>query len=102
MLEMASGHRVALELELTAKSTGRMTRIMTAYASDAGVDHVLYLAANRGVATRVLEAARKARIPERVHVQLLAPDGISGAEIGRLRYAGRDHPAQRQRAGAGR
>jgi hypothetical protein len=102
MLEMASGHRVAVELELTAKSTGRMTRIMTAYASDAGVDHVLYLAANRGVATRVLEAARKAGIPERVHVQLLAPDGISGAEIGRLRSAGRDRPAQRQRGGAER
>ena len=47
MLDMATGHRVAVELELTAKSSRRLSRIMTGYASDARIDSVLYLAANR-------------------------------------------------------
>jgi hypothetical protein len=86
-LDMASGHRVAIELELTAKSSRRLNRIMIGYASDASIDSVLYLAANRSIATRVQESARRAGIPERVHVQLLAPDGIAGAEVGRVRRA---------------
>lgn len=97
MLDTASGHRVAVELELTAKSAGRMRRIMTAYASDAGIDHALYLAGDVGVAARVGEAARVAGIPERVHVQLLEPGGIQGAEIGRS-----PEPARARRAAPGR
>ncbi len=69
MLDMASGHRVAVELELTAKSSGRMSRIMSAYASDSRIDHVLYLVANRSIAARVQQSAHRAGIPERVHVQ---------------------------------
>jgi hypothetical protein len=87
MLDMASGHRVAVELELTAKSSRRLNRIMTGYASDASIDSVLYLAASRSIATQVQESARRAGIPERVHAQLLAPDGIAGAEVGRVRRA---------------
>ena len=83
MLDTTSGHRVAVELELTLKSSGRIGRIMSSYASDATVDEVLYLVANRAIGNRVLEAARRAGIPELVHVQMLAPDGIAGAEVGR-------------------
>jgi hypothetical protein len=89
MLEMASGHRVAVELELTSKSAGRMARIMRAYASDARIDHVLYLAANPRIVQRVTESARRAGIGDRVHVQLLAPDGIAGASAGSARTAPR-------------
>lgn len=89
MLDTVSGHRQAIELELTAKSARRLSRIMTAYASDASVDHVLYLAGSRLIAKRLLEAAQGAGISERVHVQLLAPDGIMGAEISRTRSTGR-------------
>lgn len=96
VLDMASGHRVAVELELTAKSSGRMGRIMSAYASDSQIDHVLYLAANASIARRVADAARRAGIPERVHVQLLAPDGIAGAEVGRARTPGHSRAAARQ------
>lgn len=85
MFEVASGHRVAVELELTSKSTRRMSRIMMAYASDARIDHVLYLAANNRIAGRVTEAAQRAGIGDRVHVQLLAPDGIEGAGLGSAR-----------------
>jgi hypothetical protein len=89
LLALASGHRVAVELELTAKSSGRMNRIMTAYASDSRVDEVLYLAANSSIAARVRESARRAGIPERVHVQLLAPDGIAGADVATVRRSER-------------
>jgi hypothetical protein len=102
MLDTVGGHRLAVELELTAKSSGRMMRIMTAYASDADVDHVLYLAANRGIAARVLESARRAGIAERVHVQLLARDGIAGAEIGQMRTLGRARATTRTREGTAR
>jgi len=101
VLDMASGHRVAVELELTAKSSGRMNRIMSAYASDARIDHVLYLAANSSIAARVQESARRAGIPERVHVQLLAPDGIAGADVGTVRGSERaGTPAAGRRASA--
>jgi hypothetical protein len=89
MLQMASGHRVAVELELTSKSVRRMSRIMLAYASDARIDDVLYLAANQRIAGRVTEAARRAGIGDRVHVQRLAPDGIEGARVGGARQAPR-------------
>lgn len=91
MLDTASGHRFGVELELTAKSAGRMARIMTAYASDARVDAAFYLAANGSIAAGVREAARGAAIPERVHVRLLAPEGIAGAELGGVGQAMRSN-----------
>ncbi|MGH2859907.1 MAG: hypothetical protein ACRDLT_00205 [Solirubrobacteraceae bacterium] len=102
ILDAASGQRLAVELELTAKSSGRMAAIMTAYASDASVDHVLYLAATRTIAERVLESARRAGIPERVHVRRLAADGIAGAEIGRVRSGTRARAATLARGSAER
>jgi len=85
LLELASGHRAAVELELTSKSVRRMSRIMLAYASDARIDQVLYLVGNQRIAQRVTESARRAGIGDRVHVQLLAPDGIEGAALGGAR-----------------
>jgi hypothetical protein len=89
LLAMASGHRVAVELELSAKSSGRMNRIMRAYASDSHVDQILYLAGRGSIAARVRESARRAGIGDRVHVQLLAPDGIAGAAVGTVRRSER-------------
>ncbi len=82
MLAMASGHRVGVELELTSKSVRRMDRIMWAYASDAHIDHVLYLVGNQRIAQRVTDSARRAGIGDHVHVKLLARDGIEGAGHG--------------------
>jgi hypothetical protein len=82
MLDLTSGHRVAVELELTQKSARRMSRIMTAYASDARIDAVLYLVPNQRLATIVTDAARRAGIADIVHVQRLAPDAIAGAPAG--------------------
>jgi hypothetical protein len=79
VLDTSSGHRVAVELELTAKSRGRMSRIMSAYASDGRVDAVLYLVPTAAIARLVSDAARQAGIADLVHVQRLAPDAIQGA-----------------------
>ncbi len=79
LLTQRSGHRIAIELELTAKSRRRMTRIMTAYASDTSVDAVIYVVPTRAIAQVVSDAARRAGIADIVHVQRLASDGISGA-----------------------
>jgi hypothetical protein len=87
MLDTSGGHRVAVELELTAKSARRMARIMTGYASDASVDGVLYLVPTRAVAQVVSDAARRAGISDLVHVQRIAPDGIAGASLTHMRSA---------------
>lgn len=86
LLETATGHRVAIELELTAKAPRRLDRIMLGYAADARVDGVLYLCPTRAIGLRVQAAARRAGISERVQVQLLGPGSPAGApEPGRLR-----------------
>jgi hypothetical protein len=96
VLDTRTGHRVAVELELTAKSRGRMSRIMTAYASDARVDAVLYLVPTAAIARLVSDAARQAGIADLVHVQRLAPDAIHGAPAHALaRSSGRPHRATR-------
>jgi hypothetical protein len=85
MLDTRGGHRVAVELELTAKSARRMARIMTGYASDASVDAVLYLVPTGALARLVSDAARRAAISDLVHVQRIAPDGIVGASAANVR-----------------
>jgi hypothetical protein len=79
VLEMASGHRVAVELELTQKSARRMRRIMSAYASDGQIDAVVYVVPTKRLADLVTDSARRAGIGDIVHVQRLAPNGIAGA-----------------------
>ncbi len=77
MLDTSGGHRVAVELELTAKSSRRMARIMTGYASDASVDAVALPGAHqrtRCSSSRMPPAARGSR--DLVHMQRIAPDGI--------------------------
>ncbi len=79
LVTQRSGHRIAVELELTAKSPGRMARIMTAYASDSDIDAVIYVVQNRAIAQLVSDSARRAGIAGIVHIRRLAPDGIEGA-----------------------
>jgi hypothetical protein len=81
MLDTSGGHRVAVELELTAKSARRMARIMTGYASDASVDSVLYLVPTSALTQVVTDAARRAGISDLVHVQRIAPYGIVGTSL---------------------
>jgi len=79
LLTTATGHRVAVELELTAKSSDRLRQIMRAYASDHRVAGILYLVPDAQGARRIETAARRAGIASLVHVQRLADGGIHGA-----------------------
>lgn len=79
LLTTASGHQVAVELELTAKSSDRLRHIMRAYASDHRVSAVLYLVPDAAGARRIETAARRAGIASLVHVQRLTTRGIHGA-----------------------
>lgn len=79
LLETATGHRIAVELELTSKGRRRLDGIMLGYAADPRIDGVLYLCPRGPVASRVEEAARRAGIGDRVSVQLLAPGSPEGA-----------------------
>jgi hypothetical protein len=93
LLQTATGKRVALELELTGKSQGRLARIMMGYAADARIDAVLYLVPNRPLGERIAQAARSAGISDLVSVQLLAgpPQGAPdhGRTLGRARWRAR-------------
>ena len=102
MLDTSGGHRVAVELELTAKSSRRMARIMTGYASDASVDAVLYLVPTRALAQVVSDAARRAGISDLVHVQRIAPNGIAGASAANVRSTRRSASRVAGRDAAGR
>jgi hypothetical protein len=101
-LETATGHRVAVELELTAKGPRRLERIMLGYAADARVDAVLYLCPTRAMGLRVQAAARRAAISDRVQVQLLSPGSPAGAPGPAVRTRDRQAAAQRGITRAGR
>jgi hypothetical protein len=105
LLETRTGHRVAVELELTSKSAHRLQRIMRTYAAAPQIDAVLYLCPGGRVARGVSAAARRAGIGDIVHVQLLAEGSPQGAlEPGRepARVAAASRTRSRARAAAPR
>jgi hypothetical protein len=79
LLDTESGHRVAVELELTPKSRRRRHEILGGYALDGRIDTVLYLVENDRTGRAIEHAARKAGIPGRVQVQLVRFGPGSGA-----------------------
>jgi hypothetical protein len=82
VLELASGHRIAFELELTGKDTRRRERILSGYAADRRIDAVVYLAEDPAVQRNVQRSAARLGISSRVIVQRCAfpePDRRGGA-----------------------
>ncbi len=69
LLNTASGHRVAVELELTGKGRTARERILGGYAIDNRIDAVLYLARDERIARAVRASARAAGISDMVHVR---------------------------------
>lgn len=114
VLHTESGHRVALELELTPKSRTRREGILAGYAADRNIDAVVYLVHKPSVGCAVAESARRLDIADLVHVQRVsfqapvraadparAADRASG--VGARRAADPAHAADRGRGvGAGR
>lgn len=101
LLDTASGHRVAVELELTLKAPRRRAEILGGYALDGRIDAVLYLVENERSGRAIERSARAAGIAERVQVQLIRYAPVSGA-IGARRGAARAHGRAQRSPGRGR
>jgi hypothetical protein len=98
LLVTPQGHRVALELELTAKSRTRLEAVIGGYAADPRIDAVVYLVdADKGnsIARAVKAAAHRCGVEHLVHVQGVRYDRSSGA-------AAMDAGRERARAGVRR
>lgn len=74
LLVTASGHRVALELELSGKGRERRERILAGYASDRRIDAVVYLVSNAATGRAVSRSAARLGIGDLVSVQGVAWD----------------------------
>jgi hypothetical protein len=71
LLHTPNGKRIAVELELSAKSRTQRERIIGAYAIDRRIDAVVYLVENRATGRAIQETARRAGISNLVHVQMI-------------------------------
>lgn len=87
VLHMSSGHRVAVELELTGKSRSRRRKILGGYAFDSRIDAVLYLVENPRTAAAIRRTARETGIPDMIHIQPVRFGSGSGASRRRARNA---------------
>jgi hypothetical protein len=94
LLTSVDGSRVALELELTAKSARRLDTIMRGYAGDGRIDGVLYLVPTVSLERLVTAAVARAGIPDLVRVERMASAVIEGAPD----PGGRTPPSGRARA----
>lgn len=79
LLETSTGHRVAVELELTPKSRVRREEILGGYAADGRIDAILYLADRESVRRAIAGSAAALGISELVHVQRVGFGPSAGA-----------------------
>jgi hypothetical protein len=102
VLETATGHRVAIELELTTKTRARRSEILGGYAIDSRIDAVLYLAETTPAMRAIERSAAELGISSMIRVQRVSFAPGSGAErVDRglersaPRARGRDHSRER-------
>lgn len=86
-----SGHRIAIELELSSKGRARREGILAGYAADPRIDAVLYLCAEDSVARGIRLSAARVGIGPLIHVQRVSWKGPEPASGGRA-------PAERRAA----
>ena len=79
LLQTTTGARVALELELTAKSGRRLDAIMRGYAGDGRIDTAVYLVPSVSLERLIAAAVSRAGIPDLVRVERMASPTIEGA-----------------------
>jgi hypothetical protein len=102
LLRTATGHTVAIELELSRKGRTRLETILAGYGADRRVDAVLYLVSSEQLARQVKAAAARLGVSSVVHLQRFAWGG-SMRSLGRGAVAQRRRSSQRALAiGAGR
>jgi hypothetical protein len=97
LLVRSDGRRIAVELELSAKSRRRLEGILAGYSADRRIDTVLYLVPNRTIGRAVLAAADRLEIRGLVQVQLVRDEsGQRAARPARaLERARSAQPAER-------
>ncbi|MDQ6835427.1 MAG: hypothetical protein M3016_04495, partial [Actinomycetota bacterium] len=84
LLDTSTGHRVAVELELTPKSPARLREILGGYGLDSRVNAVLYLVETKAMRATVERGAAQLGLSSLVHVQPVRFASGSGA-VGRGR-----------------
>jgi DNA-binding transcriptional ArsR family regulator len=99
VLETVSGHRVAIELELSSKSPSRREEILGGYAIEARFDAVLYLVDRPEVGRAIERSAAAVGVSDLVHVQPVA-FGPGAGGISRGRTGERADGRINQRTGA--
>jgi hypothetical protein len=83
LLIMPEGHRVAVELELSAKGSARREKILAGYGGDPRIDAVLYLVEQPSLARAIQTSARRLGISHLVHVQWVRQPAGSETGLGR-------------------
>jgi hypothetical protein len=78
-----TGHRIAVELELSSKGRARREKILAGYAADARIDVVLYLVRDGRIGRSIQKSARRLGIGALVHVQRVDFPSARPASIGR-------------------
>ncbi|MGB9185957.1 MAG: hypothetical protein WCB67_18030, partial [Solirubrobacteraceae bacterium] len=102
VLETASGHRVAIELELGSKSPSRREEILGGYAIDARFDAVLYLVDRPEVGRAIERSAAAVGVSDLVSVQRVAfGPGAGGISRGRTAEAAASRAAGSRAATSG-
>lgn len=98
LLETGTGHRVAVELELSSKSPRRREEILGGYAIDARFDAVLYLVDRPGVGRAIERSVAALGLGDLVQVQQVAfGPGAGGISRGRTAEPASRRSAQHAR-----
>ena len=83
VIDTASGHRVAFELELTGKGRVRRERILEAYAAEPRIAQVVYLVENRSTGRAVQRSAARLGISGLINVQAVSMQPPARGNAGR-------------------
>lgn len=102
LLRCATGHQVAVELELTTKSRAHREKILGGYALESRIDAVLYLVRDKSVGRAIERSAAAVGISPMVIVQRFSFEPASQTSPGRdLQRASQRTPRRRAMRGPG-
>jgi hypothetical protein len=101
VLRCSTGHRVAVELELTTKARVRREQILGAYALDPRIDRVLYLVCDPAIGIAIERSAAAMGVSSLIRVQRVSLQPAGCGAGGTEREAARP-PTGRPRVSEGR
>jgi len=81
MLVFTTGQRVAIELDLTGKTSAVYRRILAAYIGKGGVAAVWWFSPSPAVQARIAELARESNVGDFFKVYRWEPPGLSGSQL---------------------